>query len=352
MNKERSTQFMQKVIGDVGIAMAGALVLAGDKAGLFKAMAGAGPMQAANLAGKTGMHERYAEEWLAAMACAGYLDYDAAADTFTLPDEHALFFTDSSSEYYLGGLFAGLPGLMSMAPRLATAFTSGGGIAFGEFGDQFPLALEGMNRTVYENRLVRSWLPAMPTVVQKLEQGGRAIDVGCGTGIVPLTLARAFPRARIEGLDLDARSIAIAREYVADAGMGERIRLIEGEADVLAGEGGYDFITTFDVIHDLPDPGKVLRAIRAALADGATYLMVEPRVDDSLEVNRANPFARMLYSISCLHCVPQSLAQGGPGLGACWGPSKARAMGLAAGFGHFAALAIRSPAMAFYELKA
>ena len=112
----------------------------------------------------------------------------------------------------------------------------------------------------------------------------------------------------------------------------------------------YDFITTFDVIHDLPDPAGALAAIRAALAEGGTYLMVEPRVDDRLENNLGNPFGRMLHAISCLHCVPQSLAQGGPGLGACWGPAKARALVLAAGFSHFVELPIRSPVMAFYEI--
>lgn len=351
MDKERSQKFMQKVVGDVGTALAAALVLAGDKAGLFKAMAGAGPLQATDLATRSSIHPRYAEEWLAAMACSGYVDYDAATNTFSLPEEHATFFTDPTSEYYLGGLFSGLPALMSMAPQLSRAFAGSGGIGFAEFGDQLPLALEGMNRSVYENRLVRTWLPTMPTVVRKLEQGGRAIDVGCGTGVVPITLARAYPQAQIEGLDLDARSIEIARGYARDAGLADRIRFTQGAASTLGKEGNFDFITTFDVIHDLPDPAGTVRDIRNALADGGTYLMVEPRVEDKLENNRANPFGRMLYAISCLHCVPQSLAQGGPGLGACWGPSKARALALEAGFTHFAALPIRSPAMAFYEIR-
>jgi len=351
MNKERSAQFMQKVVGDVGTAMAAALVLAGDQAGLFKAMAGAGALRAADLAARSGIHPRYAEEWLAAMACAGYVEYDGTADSFMLPEEHAVFFTDPASEYYLGGLFTGLPGLMAMAPQLGRAFASGGGINFADFGEQLPLALEGMNRSVYENRLVRSWLPTMPTVVQRLQQGGRAIDVGCGTGIVPLTLARAFPQATIEGLDLDTRSIEIARGYAQAAGLAERVRFTQGSVGTLGSDGKYDFISTFDVIHDLPDPAGALRDIRKALADGGTYLMVEPRVDDKLENNQGNPFGRMLYAISCLHCVPQSLAQGGPGLGACWGPTRARELAMAAGFASFAALPIRSPAMAFYEVR-
>ena len=210
---------------------------------------------------------------------------------------------------------------------------------------------EAMNRPVYESRLVRTWLPTMPSVVLRLQEGGRAIDVGCGTGIVPIALARGFPQARVEGLDMDARSIAIARAHARDAGLAGRIHFIQGAVSTLNAAEPYDFITTFDVIHDLPDPAGALAAIRAALAEGGTYLMVEPRVDDRLENNLGNPFGRMLHAISCLHCVPQSLAQGGPGLGACWGPAKARALALAAGFSHFVELPIRSPAMAFYEIR-
>ncbi|MBL8381125.1 MAG: class I SAM-dependent methyltransferase [Burkholderiales bacterium] len=351
MDKQKSQAFMQKVVGDVGTAMAAALVLAGDRAGLFKAMAGAGAIDAADFAARAGLHPRYAGEWLAAMACAGYVDYDAAADTFTLPQEHALFLTDPATEYYLGGLFSGLPGLMAMAPRLAEAFQKGGGIAFKEFGADLPVALEQMNRGVYENRLVKSWLPAVPGVVERLSAGGRAIDIGCGTGIVPITMARAYPQAVIEGLDLDEQSIAIARGYARAAGLTDRPRFIHGPAEALAAEAPYDFISTFDVIHDLPDPLGVLESIRGALAEGGTYLMVEPRVDDRLEKNLGNPFGRMLHAISCLHCVPQSLAQGGPGLGACWGPAKARALAAEAGFTSFEDLPIRSPAMAFYALR-
>lgn len=352
MDKAKSRQFMQKVVGDAGTAMAAALVHVGTRVGLFKAMAGAGPLGPAELADRTGIGQRNVAEWLAAMASAGYVEYEPQTECFNLPDEHALFFADPGTEYYLGGLFDGLPGLMAMAPRLAAAFERGGGVSFAEFGAGMPVALEQMNRPVYENRLVRSWLPTMPAVVAKLQAGGRAIDIGCGTGIVPLILAKAYPKAIVEGLDLDHNSIEIARSYAREAGLQDRLRFIQAGADALQTQPGYDFITTFDVIHDLPNPGAVLARIRSALAPGGTYLMVEPAVDDHLENNLGNPFARMLYAISCLHCVPQSLAQGGPGLGACWGPGKARELALAAGFGSFEALPVRSPVMAFYALRA
>lgn len=352
MDKQKSTQFMMKVVGDIGTALAAGLLLVGDRCGLFKAMAGAGPLSCTALAARAGVSSRYVEEWLAVMTGAGYVEHDPVAETFALPDEHAMFLADASSEYYLGGLFQGLPGLLAMAPRLVTAFKTGEGVSFSDFGAQLPEALEAMNRAVYESRLTRSWLPAMPDVVARLLAGGRALDVGCGTGVVPLTLARAFPAATIAGLDFDARSIDIARGYAHEAGLGNQITFLAAPAEHLPTEPGWDFISSFDVIHDLPDPLGAMKRIRSALNEGGTYLMVEPKVADQLENNVQNPFARMLYAISCLHCVPQSLAQGGPGLGACWGEGRARAMAHDAGFTRFERLDIRSPAMAFYALGA
>lgn len=355
MDRQRSQQFMLKLVGDVATAMATSLAFVGDEAGLFRAMAGAGPLDAGQLAARSGVHPRYVGEWLAAMAGAGYVEYDAATERFTLPDEHALFLADRSSEYWLGGLFGALPNCAAVAPRLAQAFREGRGVSFAEFGETLPVGLERMNRTVYEARLATSWLPTMPAVVERLRAGGCALDVGCGTGVAAITIARAFPQARVTGLDLDARSIGIARGYAEEAGVADRTTFVVASAESIprspAPDGRWDLVSTFDVIHDLPDPDAALRAIRAALAEGGSYLMVEPKVSDSLAENLANPFARMLYGISCLHCVPQSLSQGGPALGACWGPSRAAARARDAGFAHFAPLAIRSPALAFYEAR-
>jgi 2-polyprenyl-3-methyl-5-hydroxy-6-metoxy-1,4-benzoquinol methylase len=293
---------------------------------------------------------RYVEEWLASMAGAGYVDYDAASGCFTLPDEHAQFLTDPGSEYYLGGLLGSLPGLLSMAPKLAEAFRTGSGISFADFGAHLPQTLEVMNRPVYEARLVHQWLPAIPGVLARLQAGGRALDVGCGTGVVPITLAKAFPNATIAGIDLDARSIEIARGYAREAGLGDSVQFAAQPIDALPTDPPWDLITTFDVIHDLPDPLGAMKRIRAALGEGGTFLMVEPKVADDLAANLGNPFARMFYGMSCLHCVPQSLAQGGLGLGACWGEKRARALAAEAGFTRFERLGIRTAGLAFYAL--
>ncbi len=351
MDKERAQAFMKKAVGDVGTAMSAVLVMVGDRAGLFAAMAGAGPLTAEALAERVGMHPRYVQEWLSTMTCGGYVVHDEQADAFTLPDEHALYLADPSAETYLGGLFSGVPSLARAAPDLADDFRQGKGIPFAAFGDALPVAFEQMNRAVYEKRLVSTWLPELPGIAERLAAGGRALDIGCGTGIVPITLARAFGAAHVEGLDVDARSIELARANAREAGVADRVVLrVAGAGDITASPG-YDLITTFDVVHDLPDPLGALQAIRGALDPQGTYLMVEPRVDDRLAANVGNPFARMLYAISCMHCVPQSLSQGGEGLGACWGPARARRLAEQAGFSRFDALPIRSPALAFYAVR-
>ncbi len=352
MDKQRSNAFMLKLVGDLSTALAGALLLVGDRTGLFKAMAGAGPLTPAALAERADVAERYAEEWLAVMAGAGYVEYDAEAGSFNLPDEHALFLAEPDSEYYLCGLFQGLPALSAAIPQLADAFKSGGGVSFADFGSELPRALGAMNRAVYEARLVKSWLPAMPDVVARLNAGGRAVDVGCGMGVVPLALARGFPQAQVTGIDLDARSIDLARARSVELGLGDRLAFHALPVEQLPTTPGWDLITTFDVVHDLPDPLGALIHLRGALAEGGTYLMVEPKVADDLQDNLGNPFARMFYGMSCLHCVPQSLSLRGPGLGACWGEKRARDLARHAGFGHFERLEIRSAGLAFYALRA
>lgn len=352
MDQQRAQEFMRKVVGDLGTALAVALVHIGDRVGLFDKMAGAGPLTVEDLAARAGIHPRYLQEWLGAMVCNGYVEFDADALTYMLPDEHATFLATSATEYYLGGLFKGVPDMMAAVPKVATAFETGEGVSFQAFGAWVPLSLEAMNRNVYEARLVKTWLPAMPEVVQRLHDGGRAIDIGCGTGVVPVLIAKAFPHARVEGLDFDPASIEIARDNARRAGVADRLRFIAQSATDWNEEGTIDFVSTFDCIHDMPDPPEVLRRIRRSLAPGGTYLMVEPKMAERLADNLAHPFARLLYGMSCLHCVPQSLAQGGPGLGACWGEGRARVMAHEAGFTGFRALPIRSPVQAFYELRA
>lgn len=352
MDPQKSKAFMNRLVSDVASGLAVALALVGDQAGLFKAMAGAGPLTAEQLHERTGVRLRYLQEWLAGMSCAGYLEHDAAAQTWQLPNEHAMFLSNPASEYYLGGLCAATVPQSGMALRVAEAFKTGEGIPLAEYGKANPIAIENMNRSVYEARLTQQWLAQMPEVVGRLQQGGRVLDVGCGTGLVPVLIAKAFASAQVTGVDVDANAIALARAKAQEAGVSDRVRFVQVTAERLDAEPpGYDLITSFDCLHDLPDPDGALTRMRAALAPGGSVLMVEPKVSESMADNAANPFARMLYGISCLHCVPQSIAQGGPGLGACWGEAQARRLAREAGFSQFTVLPIKSPAQAFYELR-
>lgn len=192
MDKQRANSFMLKMVGDVATTMAASLVLLGNRLQLFEALA-----QRAQIA------PRYAEEWLAGMAGAGYVDYDPATGAFELPDEHAQFLTDRTSECWLAGLFGGLPSMAGAIAQLEPAFRSGAGVGFAEYGTELPEALAAMNRAVYNNRLVRSWLPSVPGVAERLMAGGRAIDIGCGVGVVPIALAQALPGATVAGLEPD-----------------------------------------------------------------------------------------------------------------------------------------------------
>ena len=351
MDRNKVQQFMLKVIGDVGASVTAGLVFIGTRVGLFQALAGAGLLRLDQVVARAGLQARYVEEWLAGMVASGYLRYDPEAQTYTLPDEHAYFLASEGSDHDLGALFQGLPMMLAAAPKVALAFQQGGGVTFQDFGEEFPASIDHMNRGLYEHRLVQSWLPTMPEVVQRLQQGGAALDIGCGTGTVSLLLAQAFPPAQVVGLDIDRRSVDMARERAREAGLSHRVTFILGSAKWLPDTPQYDFISSFDVVHDLVDPLGALQRLRRILAPGGTYLMVEPKVSDRLEENQ-HPFAVMMYGMSVLHCLTQSLAHDGAGLGACWGEAKARALVHAAGFSHFEPLNIRSPVQAFYEVKA
>jgi hypothetical protein len=310
LDKEKSTQFMLKLVGDIGTALAAGSVLVGDQCGLFKAMAGVGPVSADALARRAAIAPRYVEEWLAVMAGAGYVEHDADADTFVLPDEHAMFLTDESSEYYLGGLFQGLPGLLAITPRLVSAFKSGEGVSFSEFGAGLPQALEAMNRSVYENRLVRAGC------------------LRCRGGGAPAG-RRAGPRRGLRhrrgsdhpGESLPDRDHRRARSrrafdrhrarHARDAGVADRVDFLAEPVEALPTEPGWDFISTFDVIHDLPDPLGAMTRIRSALNEGGTYLMVEPKVADRwTRTSRTRSRACSTASAACTACPNRWLRAG------------------------------------------
>ena len=350
MDKERVKAFSEKVFGNMAGAMTSGLGYLGVKTGLFRAMAGKGPMTLEQVVAASKLQLRYVEEWLKGMVCAGYLDFEPAAETYRLPDEHAFLLASEGTDHFMGGLFCMAPVLLRVAPRVAVAFEQGGGVPFEDYGADGVEALDLINRGQYEQRFAAQWLKSLPEIVERLEKGGRVLDVGCGVGRVALTLAKAFPEAAIVGLDPDRESIRQATAVAESQGLGARVRFLARTLGELGCEEKFDLVTACDCIHDFAAPLETLREMRAVLKPDGVLLAIEPKAADRLE-NNLNPIVTMYYGFSVLHCMTQSLAHGGPGLGTCMGPARARSLMREAGLSRFDVLEIKSPVLAFYAAR-
>jgi 2-polyprenyl-3-methyl-5-hydroxy-6-metoxy-1,4-benzoquinol methylase len=298
--------FVGRGVGDVGALMSAALVVIGDKLGLFRAMAGAGPLSAAELAARTGTAERYIREWLINQAASGYLDYDPAVGCYTLPDEHAVALTDEASPYFLAGCFQSSLAIVKAEARIAEAFRSGKGMLWGEHDAGLFTGAERGWGPGYRNFLVSDWIPALGGVEARLRAGATVADVGCGHGVSTIVMARAFPQSRFFGFDNHAPSIEQARRSAAEAGVADRVTFSVAAASAFPGSN-YDLICYFDCLHDMGDPAGAIRHAAATLAPDGTVLLVEPmagrRVEDNL-----NPVGRVMSGFSVLCCTPNALA--------------------------------------------
>jgi SAM-dependent methyltransferase len=243
-----------------------------------------------------------------------------------------------------------VPVLLRTAPDVATAFARGGGVKFEAFGSEAVVGLDLMNRGQYEQRLTSYWLKALPDVAARLQAGGRALDVGCGAGRVCMALARHFPAARILGLDPDKESIRQAETAAAAAGLSGRVSFVAASTGDLDASERFDLITACDCIHDFAAPERTLKEIHDLLEPRGTLFIIEPKAGDRLEDN-INPIGTMFYGFSIFHCMTQSLARGGPGLGTCLGPARTEALLRNAGFRGFERLDIKSPTNLFYAAR-
>jgi 2-polyprenyl-3-methyl-5-hydroxy-6-metoxy-1,4-benzoquinol methylase len=336
MDKEKTRAAIDKVFRDMAGAMSAGMAYVGTRTGLFRAMAGKGAMSVDEVTTAAGLQRRYVEEWLKGMAAAGYLDYGGGK--YQLSDEMAYFVASDGSDHFVGGMWAMVPPLLNVAPKVAEAFAKGGGVPFDEFGPDCITALDLINRGQYEERFASYWLQSLPEVVAKLKAGGRMLDFGCGSGRVAMAIKKAVPAAEVAGYDVDAQSIARAR----DAAKGADIRF----GTELPG-GQFDLVTICDCIHDLAAPVETLKRVHSLVKADGTLFIVEPKAADRLEDN-LNPVATMFYGFSLFHCMTQSLARGGPGLGTCMGPGQTEKLAREAGFRQFRMLDIKSMTNLFY----
>jgi SAM-dependent methyltransferase len=334
VDEKKLEAFMGKMLGDMGAAMNAALVLLGDELGLWKAMAGAGPLTADQLAEKTNTFPRYIREWLAAQAASGYVTYDPATETFTLPPEQAMALAQEGSPVFVPGAFEVIRSVMLDQPKIRDAFKSGEGVGWHEHSPQLFRGTERFFRPGYVAHLTTEWIPALDGVQEKLQRGARVADIGCGHGASTILMAEAYPNSKFFGFDYHAPSIEIARVTAEIAGVQDRCTFEAAPSKSFPG-GDYDLVAFFDCLHDMGDPVGAAQHVCQSLAPGGTWMIVEPFAHDRLE-NNLNPIGRVFYTASTLICTPASRAQEvGLALGAQAGEARLREVVTRGGFSQF-----------------
>ena len=332
IDEAKLNAFMGKAVGDIGAALSAALVVIGDKLGLYRALS-QGAATPAELAKRTSTVERYVREWLGNQAAGGYLTYDPKSGRYALPEEQALALAVESSPAFIPGAFQVIAACFAAQERITECFRSGKGMEWGEHHACLFEGTERFFRPGYTANLVSSWLPALEGVVPKLRKGASVADVGCGLGASTLLMAQEFPESKFVGFDYHEGSIRTARERARAAGLEGRVRFEVGRATDYPGKG-YDLVAHFDCLHDMADPIGAARHVRETLAPGGAWMIVEPFAGDRVEEN-LNPVGRVFYGASTMLCVPTSLAGQGPALGAQAGEARLREVVEAAGFRGF-----------------
>lgn len=338
--------FLDRFVGIAAGTTTIALLTVADRSGLLAWLGKGAGGTPSEIAAATGLDERYVREVCSGLAAGGVLEHEDGS--FSLPPEHALFVADPSSPYFMGGWLDMLPAMVEQIDGVADAVRHGGGVPFEAFGPGLIRGLDRANGPSQRILLIRKWLPAVPGLIERLEEGSRVADIGCGTGTVAIQIATTFPNSSVVGFDVSDELLSIARERAAGVPnvTFERVPVSE-----IPTTPGFDLITSFDVIHDLVDPLGGLHRIREALAPGGCYLMMEPNASSDLDDN-LHDHGTLLYGISTLYCMTQSLAEGGAGLGAAWGRQQAEALAGRAGFSRFEPLdAIQNRFSSFYLLS-
>jgi 2-polyprenyl-3-methyl-5-hydroxy-6-metoxy-1,4-benzoquinol methylase len=325
-------QFMTKMVGDMGAAMSGALVITGVKLGLYKALAELGPATSAEIADKRGLDERYLREWLCAQAASGFVDYDAAGNRFSLNPEQQMALSNEASPVYVAPAFEVIASVYIDEPKITEAFSSGAGVGWHEHHECLFRGTEKFFRPGYRANLVANWLPALHGVVEKLQLGAKVADIGCGAGASTIVMAEAFRNSHFTGFDYHDKSIERAWQAAGEAGNLPNIGFEVAAAKDASGKD-YDLVCIFDALHDMGDPVGAAAHIRDMLKADGTFMIVEPMAGDTLSDN-INPVGRMYYSASTMICTPGSKAQEvGLALGAQAGERRLTEVLKEAGFG-------------------
>ena len=333
IDEDKMHEFLGKVVGDFGAALSSSLVYIGQKLGLYKALASGDAVTPAELAEKTKTNERYVREWLVNQAAGGYVNYDPESRRYSLSPEQATALTDESSPFYVGGGFYVIKAMTNAVPRIEAAFKTGGGMLWGEHDPDLFVGTERFFRPGYAAHLIASWIPSLTGIEEKLKAGGKVADIGCGHGSSTIIMAQAYPNSRFWGFDNHEKSIETARQRAEDAGVSDRVTFAVANASEFPDEQ-YDLVAFFDCLHDMGDPVGACKRAAEVLAPSGCALIVEPMAGNTVEEN-FNIIGRTFAGASTLCCTANSLALGGPALGAVAPESAIHDVVLAGGFTEF-----------------
>ncbi|ALI36880.1 tRNA (guanine-N(7)-)-methyltransferase [Candidatus Nitrosocosmicus oleophilus] len=342
-------EFIGKVVNEWGAAEGALITFIGDRLGLFKAMIGTDGVTSDELAKKTGTHPRIIKEWLAAQAAGGYVIYDHIKDTYTLPEEHAMALTDENSPAYIAGFYQSLVSLFKDEEKIIETFKTGKGLGWGDHHHYLYEGTERFFKPNYVANLTRNWIPALDSIEHKLKNGGAKVaDVGCGHGASTILMAKAYPNSQFIGFDSHKPSIERAREQAEKENLQNLTFEVARSTDYPGDD--YDLVAFFDCFHDMGDPSGAARHVLQTLRKKkGIWMLVEPFANDKLEDN-LNPLGRVFYSVSSIVCVPASLSENGPALGAQAGEKRISEIIKSAGFSKFRR-ATQTPFNLVFEAK-
>jgi SAM-dependent methyltransferase len=330
IDREKGEAFAQRLLETLNAGSLSLMISIGHRTGLFDAMREGEAATSEEIARRAELNERYVREWLGAMVTGRIVDYEPAARSYRLPPEHAAFLTRAASPNNMAAFMQYIGLMGTVEDRIVDCFRNGGGVPYSAFGRFHELMAEDSGQTVLP-ALIDMILPLAPGIVGELERGIDVLDLGCGSGRALNLMARTYPRSRFRGIDFSEEPIGRARSE-ADRLRLDNVRFDAQDAATFAEKEAFDFIVTFDAIHDQADPARVLRNIHAALRPDGTYLMQDIAGTSHLDKDVEHPAGPFLYTVSTMHCMTVSLALGGAGLGTMWGEELARRMLREAGF--------------------
>jgi 2-polyprenyl-3-methyl-5-hydroxy-6-metoxy-1,4-benzoquinol methylase len=329
----KAEAFAGRLLGALNHGALCLMISVGHRTGLFDVMSGSPPATSEEIAARAGLNERYVREWLGAMVTGRVVDVDPTTLRFSLPSEHGAFLTHAAGADNMAAFTQYIAVLGCVEDDIVECFRKGGGVPYSSFNRFHEVMAEDSGQSVLSS-LESHILPLVPDLTDRLAEGIRVLDAGCGRGMILNRLAALYPRSRFVGLDLSADAIAYAREEASRAGQ-DNLEFVTADLtsfDETAEPEVFDLITTFDSIHDQAKPLNVLKGIHRALKPDGVYLMQDISGTSHVHKDIDHPMGTFLYAISCMHCMTVSLAQGGEGLGAMWGEEKTREYLMRAGF--------------------